>query len=64
MAAVSNQDIIEVICLKTTGAPHTFAKYSFSWQPNYNFATEPDIAAELEEQLNTDDPCIQEEDDS
>jgi hypothetical protein len=60
--ALSNQDIIEVICLKHTGAPHTFAKYSFSWQPNYNFATEPDIAAVLEEQLNTDDPRIQEED--
>ena len=60
--ALSNKDVIEVICLKHTGAPHTFAKYSFSWQPDYNFATEPHIAAELEEQLNTDDPRIQEED--
>ena len=60
--SLSNKDVFEVICLKTTGGAYTFAKYSFSWQPEYDFGLESEFAAELEQQLCRDNPSKQEED--
>ena len=60
--ALTDKDVLEVVCNASNGQRCVFVKYIFSWQPEYDFGMESEFAAELEQQLCRDNPSKQEED--